>query len=354
MSTVFFGVTTRAFHYSHTIGRQEFSGPGFRAPNDLALGPDGLIYVLNRSWEPRPEGVRVTMFTVDEEYLGEFARFGKEDGELVWPISIALDSSQNVYIADEWLNRISKFDKDGEFLDKWGVAGSDDGQLKKPSGIRFDKEDNLYVVDSGNSRVQKFTKDGRYLAQWGQAGHGEGQFNLPWGIAIDNNGDVYVADWRNDRVQKFTADGRFLAEFGSAEPAQFRSPHISWSSPDKAEDGSELRAGAGVGEFSRPTGVAVDKDGDIYVADWGNDRVQVLTSDGRYITTFLGNAGLSKWGADKINANPSMIVERALVRDTTPEQRMWRPTAVAVDDQGRIMILDTNRTRMQIYQKENY
>ena len=328
MSSVFFGISTRSFHYDRTIGRGEFSGAGFRSPVDIALGADGRIYIPNRSWEYRTDGVRVTMLTVDEEYIGEFSRFGEEDGQLFWPSSITLDSQQNVYVADDWLHRVSVFDKDGVFLNKWGVAGSGDGQLNKPSGMEFDAEDNLYLVDSGNNRVQKFTKDGKFLAKWGQAGTGEGQFNLPWGLTIDSRGDVYVADWRNDRIQKFSADGRSLAEFGSL--------------------------GDGVGQFHRPTDVAVDKDGDIYVTDWGNNRVQVLTSEGRHITTLTGDAGISKWGQEKLNSNPDMIRQRALMRNLEPERRLWGPKALTIDDAGRIIIVDGNRGRLQVYQKDNY
>ena len=326
MATHLFGITTRLYHSHRTIGRYELAGTGFTCPMDLAIGANGVIYVPNRSWEYRPDGVRVTMFTIDEEYIGQFSQFGEGDGELVWPTCIALDSNQNVYVTDDWLNRVSVFDKDGKFLDKWGAPGSGDGQINKPAGIGFDKEDNLYLVDSANNRVQKFTKDGKYLAKWGAAGSGEGQFQLPWGLTIDDRGDVYVADWRNDRIQKFTPDGRFLAEFGSS--------------------------GSGVGEFNRPTDVSVDRDGDFYVADWLNDRVQVFTPDGRHITSLTGDATISKWAQEKLDANPSMIIQRNSVRDLGPEQRFWRPKAVAIDDEARVLILDANRYRLQVYQKE--
>ena len=275
----------------------------------MALGADGRIYVPCRSWEYRPDGVRVAMLTIDEDFIGEFGSYGDADGQFTWPTSIALDSSQNVYITDELLNRVSVFDKDGQFLSKWGTAGSGDGQLNKPSGIRADKEDNFYLVDSANNRVQKFTKDGKFLAKWGQAGSGPGQFNLPWGLTIDSAGHVYVADWRNDRIQKFAPNGELLAEFGAT--------------------------GSGDGQFNRPVGLSVDKDGDIYIADWGNNRVQVLTPEGRHITTFLGEAGLSKWGAEKLQANPDMVRQRNLVRDKSVEEALWRPKAVAIDDEGR-------------------
>ena len=328
MGSVFFGIATRSFHYSHTLGRSEYSGSGFRYPLDLALAGDGVIYVVNRSRQDRVEGVRVTVLTMHEDFIRDFGRFGEGDGEFVWPISITLDSDGHAYVADQWLNRISIFDEGGEFVGKWGTAGEGDGQLNQPTGIVFDAEDNLYVADSHNNRIQVYNRDGKFLAKWGEAGSGPGQFNRPWGIAIDHNGDVYVADWRNDRVQKFTSKGEFLAEFGSS--------------------------GAGVGEFNRPADVAVDKDGDIYVADWGNDRVEVFTSDGRHITTFTGDSTLSKWGQAKLEANPDQITQRNLVRDFEPERRFSHPVAIQIDDQGRILVLEASRHRIQVYQKDNY
>ena len=328
MTTVFFGESTRSFHYSHTIGRLEAHGPGFRHPMDLAIADGDLLYVVSRSRLGRVDGVRVTMCTLGEDYLGEFSSFGEGDGEMFWPVSIDLDSDGNVYVADQWLNRISIFDKVGQFLDKWGMAGDGDGQLIQPSGITFDGEDNLYVVDSQNNRVQKFTKDGRFLLKWGEAGSGPGQFNLPWGIDVDHNGDVYVADWRNDRIQKFTREGEFRAEFGSS--------------------------GSDVGEFNRPSGVAVDRDGDIYVADSGNNRVEVLTPEGRHVASLIGHSNVSKWGQEKLDANPDMTRQRSLARDIEPEMRFWNPVAIEVDGQGRILVADCSRHRVQVYQKETH
>ena len=325
MSSHFFGISDRFFSFSHTIGRTELAGTGFRIPLDLALGEDDVIYVINRTSGARPEGIRVTICTFAEEYINQFGAYGEGDGDFIWPSSIALDRDQNVYVSDEWLNRISVFDKDGEFIRKWGSTGSGDGELDRPSGLTVTDDGVVLVADTWNHRVQKFSPEGRYLGQLGSFGAETGQLNMPWGMALDQDGLLYVADWRNDRVQQFTLDGKCQAVFG--------------------------RSGVGAGEFNRPTDVAVDQDGDIYVADWRNNRVQVLSPDGRFITAFAGNANLSEWGKLKLIANPDMIQQRNMVTDFSPEQPFWQPTAVETDSKGRIAVADSAKNRIQVYQK---
>ena len=246
-------ITQDMYKYSHTVGIYSLVGRGFNNPVDMAFGRNGVMYVLNRAGPEtnvRLPYKRVTMCTVSEEYIGEFSSGGVEDGQMMWPSSIAIDRDGNVYISDEALQRISIFDSRGQYLGKWGVKGKRESEFNRPSGIAFDSDDNLLVVDSLNCRVQRFTKDGRFLSGWGRAGSGDGEFNIPWGVHIDVAGNVYVADWRNNRIQKFDAEGNHLASMGVS--------------------------GEGDGEFHRPAGVTTDGEGNIYVADWGNERVQVL------------------------------------------------------------------------------
>ena len=338
--------TQPGYRYSHTIGLYAQNGRGFLNPVDVALGPDGVIYVLNRGSsdvEVRMLNKRVTVCTVDEDYLGYFSGGGKGDGQIMWPASIAIDGDENIYISDEALHRISIFNKEGQFLTKWGVRGKGDGEFDRPAGIAFDKDDNLLVVDGLNNRVQRFTRDGRYLGKWGGVGSGDGEFELPWGIAIDQVGDVYVADWRNSRIQKFDPDGTHIA---------------TWGTP-----------GHGDGEFHRPSGVGVDREGNIWVADWGNERVQVLGPDGSFRAKFRGEAGLSKWAEDYFTANQDELEERKKANmepeldlpsddfyheeSANIEKLFWGPTSVKIDQQGRVYVVDTCRHRIQVYRKES-
>ena len=327
MSTHFFGLTDRTFAYSHSIGRNEFAGTGFRNPVDMAVGADDVLYIVNRSYENRPDGIRISVATMDEEYIQEFGSYGEGPGQFVWPTAIAIDSQGSVYVADEWLNRISKFSGDGEYIDSWGKTGSGDGEMDRPAGLAIDANDVMFVSDSRNHRIQKFTLEGQYLGQFGGFGDGDGQLNMPWGIGLDRDGNVYVADWRNDRVQEFSPDGQWRATFG--------------------------QSGAGVGQFNRPNGVCVDADGDIYVADWLNNRVQVLSPEGRFVTELKGDHALSQWGRDKLLSNPDMIRQRALAMAANPgyEKELAHPCAVKMDRQGRVAILDHTRGRVQVYAK---
>jgi len=345
VASVFLGINDRTFTYSFVAGRSEFQGTGFRVPMDIALAPDDIIYVVNRCFERRADGVRINVIRLGddgEEYITEFGSYGERPGQFVWPISIALDKDVNVYVADEYLHRITIYSKNGDYLNHWGSHGSGDGELDRPSGLAI-RDDIIFVVDSRNHRVQKLTLDGNYLGQFGGFGNGPGQMNTPWGIGLDKDGNVFVADWRNDLIQSFTAGGEWLASFGQL---------------GSGGDTSIVRQHGGirvvprpVGVFNRPTGVSVDQDGDIYVADWLNNRVQVLTPEGRFITEFTGDAGLSKWGVTKIESNPGMIRQRNGVRDFAPEKVLYAPVAVKVDNRGRVIIVDTGRHRFQVYQK---
>ena len=176
----------RTWHFDRSLGRptNEHNGKvgGYRYPVDLAIAPNGNIFVLSRGNQfgqgqiaYRDNG-RVGKTTFDEHHLGDFAR-----REFTWPAGIAVDSEGWVYVSDEHENVIRKFDPeathpfptydpDGEAIATFGVSGSEPGQLDGPTGIQFDDDDNFYVVESGNNRVQKFTKDGEFLLAFGGTG----------------------------------------------------------------------------------------------------------------------------------------------------------------------------------------
>jgi DNA-binding beta-propeller fold protein YncE len=313
----------RVYDYSYCIGMYSQSGQGFWAPQDFVLGENGRIYVLSRGVEQL--GQRVSKLNFDQEFQGQFGSIGSEDGRFVWPRSIDLDASGRVFVSDEQVNRISIFDPEGAYRYHWGQPGSEAGQLNGPSGIAFDSQGTLWVVDSLNHRVQSFSQIGEFQSKFGKQGGGDGELEMPWGVCVDRQDNIYVADWGNNRVQKFAPTGELLVKF----------------------EGSSV----GVGSLKGPSGVAVDSDGDVYVTDWGNHRVQIYDADGQYITALVGDAQEpSRWSQTYIDANPDIIKARRRA-NLEPEWRFRRPVAVNVDADNRIVVLESYRHRLQIYNK---
>jgi hypothetical protein len=325
-----------SIEYIDTIGFvADSGGRGFSIPVDMTFGQSGRIYVVNRS-PVQYLGIRVSVCDIDHGWYGEFGSYGTADGQFSSPSSIAYGPGDRIYVADEELNRVTVFTAEGEFVSKWGQQGNGDGQLHGPSALKFNKYDELLVVDHRNSRVQTMTCDGDYISQFGSAGSSEGQFDLPWGLDVDQEGRIYVADWRNDRIQRFTAEGEFIETFGTS--------------------------GDGVNEFHRPSDVAVDEMGLIYVTDWGNQRVQIFDNNWELRGSLRGQATLSKWSSEYIDANedelrarssfdPYVDVGTAAAHEASAkiEPYFWDPIAVEIDSKGRAFVVDSLRHRLQIF-----
>jgi DNA-binding beta-propeller fold protein YncE len=181
-------------------------------------------------------------------------------------------------------------------------------------------------VDAGNHRLQKFDPEGRFIMTWGTFGSGPGQLNMPWGVAVDAADRVYVADWRNDRLQVFDADGRHLATIGSS--------------------------GTKDGQFRRPAGICIDGAGHLIVADWGNERVQILRLDGAHVATLHGDATLSKWAREFIEASPDVAAKRQQAADLGAEKHLWGAVSVRLDGAGRLYVVEHSRHRIQVYERD--
>ena len=320
-------VADRVYDYSHVVGGRQITGM-----LTLTVGKEDNVFTVVR----RPNNSEIVKISIgttpgDEEILTRFGKWDGDGGQFKWPAGVAVDGEENVYVTDEWLNRVSVFDRDGGFLRTFGEFGDAPGKFNRPSGIAIDANDAVYISDTLNHRIQKLDKFGNPLNAFGRRGDGDGELNAPWGLTTDSDGCVYVADHKNHRVQKFDADGRFAFAIG------------------------EL--GDGERQFDHPTDVAVDTDGDIYVCDWVNNRVQTYDSDWNYITTFTGDAQeLSKWQHEYVLSNPDVYKARRRVYSLEPEWRFALPMAVKFDPvKSRLLVVDPQRWRIQIYNKlDNY
>jgi len=183
-------------------------------------------------------------------------------------------------------------------LAEWGSAGSKPGQLDSPRGVAVSDDGKVYVSDLNNSRVNVYTGSGKFIKSWGKKGDKKGQFNEPSGISIGPKGNVFVADSWNGRIQKFDSNGKYLLQIGGAK-AGFYSPrnaavnkygvlYVADTGTSRIHrfdtEGHRLGnpvggAGKSLDKFNEVFGIAFDSKGRVYVADVGNRRVVVLSSD---------------------------------------------------------------------------
>lgn len=239
-------------------------------------------------------------------------------------------------------------------------GGHDDDQdigFKNPQGLALDSADNLYVADKGNDRILKLSPDGsQVLLQIAKVdGHGRskpgsdtGELRKPWDVAVDGNGDIYAADSGNRRIQVFNSSGAYLRQFGQGvllSTSEVRGIALTaeglWVS-DKEQERVFLFSRAGtliksigdadsaVGEISRMRGLASDRLGALYVVEPNRDRTQKFDPQGKGLLAFGSKAGLSH--ADK-----------------HAKRYLTQPIDAAIAPDGSIWITDTGRDRIVRY-----
>jgi len=269
-------------------------GPGqLRDPRNVAVDAAGNIYVLDTG------NNRVQVFDPAGSFLRTWGGEGDSPGHFKEPWGIAVAADGTVFVADTWNHRIQKFSSEGEFLQQWGQFGSTDGQLGEPTvlwgprAVTLDADGNLLVTDTGNKRIIKFTADGEFLGQWGGYGVEAGQYDEPVGLAVDDQGNVYVADTWNRRIQKLNPFFTYTTEWpilGWESQAVVNKPYLAVhgdriyaSDPEGYRilvfdlNGNVVATfgtfGADGRFFNLPMGITADSQGNLYVADSGNNRI---------------------------------------------------------------------------------
>lgn len=213
----------------------------FYNPWGVAVNTSDDIYVTDLN------NKKVQVWRDHEPFSRTFGR-----GVVYSPCGICTDSSGRIYVADRDLNKILLFNSQHKLCKKIG----DEGGLKEPRGVSLDPEGNIIICNSGKSCVQLLSSEGDLLLTYDGRACG---LQLPFDCTCHEN-NVYVSDFKGHSIKVFNDVGEFLFQFG--------------------EEGS------GNGQFKSPTGLAVDKAGNLLVCDDYNHRVQVFTKDGRFLSKF--------------------------------------------------------------------
>ena len=139
--------TTFGLKYVTNVGfAADFGGRGFQLPSSMAIRADGVIFVVSRGKPSTKQSNGIQMVTKDHDFLGQIGTYGAGLGGMMWPTSVVLDGDENLYLADEYFNKVTKYDREGNPITEWGTKGSGDGQFNQPSGLLI-QDRLIYVVD---------------------------------------------------------------------------------------------------------------------------------------------------------------------------------------------------------------
>jgi uncharacterized protein (TIGR03663 family) len=197
-------------------GPQPLGAGQFREPWGIAVADDGTVYVAD-TWNHR-----IQAFSSEGEFLNTWGRFGQSApgqpaGELRFfygPRDIAIGPEGLLYVTDTGNKVIQVFQPDGSYLGEFGEPGPLEGQLDEPVGLGFGPDGLLYVVDTWNGRVQVFDRSHSFVRQWVVDGwYGQLPDNKPY-LATDATGRVYLTDPEQYRVLVFDSIGNYLYGFG--------------------------------------------------------------------------------------------------------------------------------------------
>jgi streptogramin lyase len=316
--------------------------------NDLAIDSSGNIYGSS-TWQDI-----VVKYDSGGNFVGtyvgvEYVPYLTDNYHYNHP-RVALDSSNNIIIVEEYGHRLIKLNASG--VAQWsigvpGVDSYDNTHLNWPHGVAVDTAGNIYVAD--NCRVQIISPDGNYLNTLG-TGCGTGNYEFGWatGVDVDKNGNIYVVDLPNHRVQIYNSSRVFIGRIGATGDCSTANDRlcnpiavdVDTSGNIYVTDGGNLRVqkfnssrvwqmtigdgtwGGSFNQLAWPEDVVVDAQGRIFVTDWSNNRVQVFDPSGAYLTTIGGS-----WGSNT--------------------SQLTGAPGVDVDSSGNVYVADWGNARIQ-------
>ena len=244
----------------------------------------------------------------------------------VW--GVATSQNGTIFVSDHINHKIHVFSKERKHMRVFGQEGSGKGQLNNPYGLAVDSGGLVYVANCSNNRIKVLREDGTFVRQFGA-----GQLSYPWNITIINQ-QVYIADTGNNKISIYTMQGQLVHHIGEH--------------------------GSGPGQLYQPSAVTFSPDGDMYVADYYNHRIQVLDANGQFKREF-GKGELSCPRDLVIIADGDVLVvdrgnNRVAVFDSCGNANnlvhsfeVNNPLCLVIDSDGDILVTDNTNKQVVIF-----
>lgn len=218
-----------------------------------------------------PTGIAVTddeVFVADArnsriQVFDKQGRFRRSFGELILgrPMNLTV-AGERLYVPDFFRDVVHVFSLSGKLLHQLEPPDGFDS----PGGVGVYPDGSLLVADSYGQRIVHLANDGSVIRQWQGQGYRAGRFNYPTDVAVSGDGSFYVADGYNDRIQHFGPDGLIVHKWGGPMALNIHGPFNGW--------------------FATVTSIAIAPQGEVFVADYYNDRIQKFSAEGRFLTSF--------------------------------------------------------------------
>ncbi|CAM4348814.1 streptogramin lyase [Paenibacillus endophyticus] len=271
----------------------------FNRLSSISVDASGHLYVAedgNRILKLSGEGLLLDQWDGDgdEEQASFDTVFIDDIGD------IEPDGEGNLYVTDRGNNQIVRFNSEWKAV-VVGEEGRRNGQFNSPEAITIANDGSVYVADKYNYRVQKFDSSLGHMDTWGNLGGEAGQFFIPEDIAVDTVGNVFVADQGNNRVQQFNNELSYMQEKGgdsdflpigltvNAAGQIYMTSYGSLIKYDPADESIAVLSN----RLGEPRDLAMDREGNVYVANTGGHTVEIFNSAGENVASFAGEPDYS-------------------------------------------------------------
>ena len=261
-----------------------YGGNKFGRPRDVAIAPTGEVAIVDF------DNCHVIVLDGKLKLLKLIGQ-GSVNSRLVDPHGVAV-TNNIIAASDCGSHQVKMYSLQGVLLSVIGCHGDKNGQFKHPRGLAFNNNKLLYVVDGWNYRVQVFQEDNTFAFSFGKRGRNPGQFQYPVRVAIDPNNNVLVSDLNANCIHLFTHNGQFIQRINSSRPCAITISPTGYLITGHGGHDSKIRVwsptyqlvnqfgklGSKQGEFYSIAGMATDSSGTIYVAEYTNKRLQVISN----------------------------------------------------------------------------